>query len=303
MGKKSKKSTADVIAKRLAKQQAAAFVPRPFEGLPFEADLVCLRELVPAATATAKLTQEYGGHDITFATLLPAAWLAMHRQDGQLMAGLQTPFSSSDPSRDVAWAILKIIDSEPGAYVEATSNPGPGPRLQDILDTSVPFKVTVAETFDYWLPADTDVTENLPADSPITAEQLREGLEQANERIHPTEKLVSAPACYWTEMAGRVYVRWAFTEPEDTVMDGLARLHAAGTNTLGDLGKYLGCFRAHGIVVPVWELAERTTPDDVDAVLADFSAKLTATMGSTQPLTPEERRAKSGVVSRQLTIR
>ena len=51
MGKKSKKSKEELIAKRLAKAQAGAFVQRPFEGLPFEADLVCLRELVPAATA------------------------------------------------------------------------------------------------------------------------------------------------------------------------------------------------------------------------------------------------------------
>ena len=299
MGKKSKKSTADVIAKRLARQQAAAFVPRPFEGLPFETDLVSLRELVPAATATAKLTEEYGGDDVTFATLLPAAWQAMNRQDGVLMAGLQTPHSSPDPSRDLAAAILKVKEQGPGAYAEPNSNPGEGPRLQDILDTSVPFKVTVKETFDYWLPEEVD----LPEDSAFSEEQLREGLEQANQRISPTEKLVSAEGCYWTEMAGRCYVRWAFTEPEDTVMDGLARLHAAGENNLGGLGKYLGCFRAHGIVIPVWELNENQTPDDVDAALGDFAKKLHAAMDETGSLTPEQRRAKSGVVSRQLTIR
>lgn len=299
MGKKSKKSTADVIAKRLAKQQAAAFVPRPFEGLPFEVDLVSLRELVPAATATARLTKEYDGAEVTFATLLPAAWQAMYRQDGVLMAGLQTPFSSPDPSRDLAAAILKVKEGGPGAVAEPTSNPGEGPRLQDILDTSVEFKVTVQETFDYWLPEDVD----LPEDSPIDEEQLREGLAQANERINPTEKLVSAQGCYWTEMTGRCYVRWGFGEPEDTVMAGLARLHAAGENTMGGLGKYLGCFRAHGIVIPVWELSDNQTPDDVDAVLGDFAAKLAAAMDSSEPLTADERRAKSGVVSRQLTIR
>ncbi|MCX0277384.1 DUF5926 family protein, partial [Nocardia zapadnayensis] len=155
MGKKSKKSKEELIAKRLAKAQAGAFVQRPFEGLPFEADLVCLRELVPAATATAKLTEEYGGDEIIFASLLPAAWQALHRADGVVMAGLQVPFSSPDPSRDIAAAILSVKDAEPGTYQQADSDPGEGPRLQDILDTSVPFSVSVLETFDYWLPEDT----------------------------------------------------------------------------------------------------------------------------------------------------
>ena len=158
MGKKSKKSKEEIIAKRLAKAKAGAWVPRPFEGLPFEADLVCLRELVPAATATAKLTEEYGGREVTFASLLPAAWQALHRQDGLLMAGLQVPFSSPDPSRDIAAALLAVAEGEPGTYREVDSQPGEGPRLQDILDLSVPFAVTVHETFDFWLPEDESQT-------------------------------------------------------------------------------------------------------------------------------------------------
>jgi hypothetical protein len=293
MGKKSKKSREDIIAKRLAKAQAAAFVQRPFEGLPFEADLICLRELVPAATASAKLTEEYGGTEITFASLLPAAWQGLHRADGRIMAGLQVPFSSPDASRDVAAAILKVKDAEPGTYAEAETNPGEGPRLQDILDTSVPFKVSVAESFDYWLPEDADQQD----------EDLKAGLEQANENISPTEKLVSAEAAYWTEMGGRIYVRWAQSESEDTVMNGLARLHARGDNTLGGIGKYLGCFRAQGIVIPVWELPDNTQPDEVEGPLDEFRRQLDQAMAGAEPLSFEERRAKAGVVSRQLTIR
>src|SRR5699024_11286081 len=135
MGKKSKKSREEIIAKRLAKAQAGAWVPRPFEGLPFEADLVCLRELVPAATATARLTEEYGGHDVTFASLLPAAWQALHRADGLLMAGLQVPFSSPDPSRDIAAALLAVADGEPGTYPAVTSQPGEAPPPPDLVDT------------------------------------------------------------------------------------------------------------------------------------------------------------------------
>lgn len=294
MGKKSKKSSKDIIAKRLARAQSSAFVTRPFEGLPGELDIISLRELVPAATATAKLKAEFGGDDVTFASLLPGAWQAQHRADGVLLAGLQVPVSSPDPSRDAAAGILAAKAGEPGSYIEATGEPGEGPRLQDILDDSVPFKVTVHESFDYWLPADESQQDD----------DVKAALEQANQGISPTEKLVGAQGAYWTEMAGRRYVRWARTEPEDAVMDGLGRLHAAGTDTLGGLGKYLGCFRTQGIVIPVWELeGDAQQPDDVDAVLPEFADRLDAAIASTAPLTTDERRARAGIVSRQLTIR
>ncbi|WP_029088395.1 DUF5926 family protein [Brevibacterium album] len=294
MGKKSKKSREEIIAKRLAKAQAGAWVPRPFEGLPFEADLISLRELVPAATATVRLTPEHGGRDVVLASLLPAAWQALHRADGVIMAGLQVPFSSPDPSRDIAAAILEVAASEPGTYAEADSQPGEGPRLQDILDLTAPFDITVHETFDYWL----------PEDEALRDEDVVAALAQANETISPTEKLVSAPAAYWTNMSGRVYVRWAQTRPEEAVLDGLARLHAAGGNDLGtEGGKYLGCFRAHGIVVPVWEFPSSTQPDDLEEGLAAFAERFDAAVAADAPLGYEERRAKAGVVSRQLTIR
>ena len=121
MGKKSKRSKEELIAKRLARAQATAFVARPFADLPFEADLICLRELVPAATATARLTEEYGGHEVTITSLLPAAWQAWHRDDGEILAGMQVPVSSTDASRDVARGLLAAVDAEPGPSIEATT--------------------------------------------------------------------------------------------------------------------------------------------------------------------------------------
>ncbi|MCI2264374.1 DUF5926 family protein [Sediminivirga luteola] len=295
MGKKSRKSTADVIAKRKARAASAAFVARPFEGIPFEADLVCFKELVPAATATAKLNEEHGGTEITFASLLPGGAQAMHRQDGVVFAGMQTPFSSSDPSRDVAAAILQAQDAEPAAIVNATTNPGEGPRLQDILDLEAPFSVTVREGFDYWIaPGQAEGEE---------AEQLAEALEQANARVNPTEKLVSASGAYWTRMGEKVFVRWARTEDEEAVVDALARLHAAGENTFGGAGRFLGTFRAHGITVPVWELDADSQPDDAEERLAAFAKDFDAALAKTTPLSAQERSARAGVASRQLTIR
>lgn len=294
MGKKSRKSSQDVIAKRLAKAKAAAFVPRPFADLPFEVDIVSLKELVPAATASVKLKEEFGGDDVVVASLLPAAWQAHKRQDGVIMVGLQVPVSSPDPSRDIAAAILAVKDEEPGSFVQATSSPGEGPRLQDILDLETPFNVRVRESFDYWLPEDGSLDED---------EDTRRAVEQANEAISPTDKLAAAEGAYWTEMGEGRYVRWAFGADEDRVMDALARLHAEGKNDLGGIGRYLGTFRTQGIVIPVWEVGSDVTADDVDAVLGDFAKLVDEALESTDPLTPEERRARAGVVSRQLTIR
>ena len=69
------------------------------------------------------------------------------------------------------------------------------------------------------------------------------------------------------------------------------------------LARYLGCFRAHRIVIPVWELPHGTQPDAVEEPLAAFAAQLDAAMSETGNLDYDERRAKAGVVSRQLTIR
>ena len=291
MGKKSKRSKEELIAKRLARAQATAFVARPFADLPFESDLICLRELVPAATATAKLTDEYGGHEVTIASLLPAAWQAWRRDDGEIMAGMQVPVSSTDASRDVARGLLAAVDAEPGTSIEATTEPGEGPRLQDILDTSHPFDVRVLENFDYWaLPE----AENDP--------DVAAALQQANDSVAPTEKLASVDSAYWTEMSGRTYVRWARSEGEDRVVDAMARLQAESANDLGGIGTFLGYFRAHGIIVPVWELEFGTQVDDVEEPIAAFGKRLDEALNTTEPMSTEARRVRSGIVSRQLTI-
>ena len=289
MGKKSKRSKEDLIAKRLARAQATAFVARPFEGLPFEADLICLRELVPAATAQVRLSDEYGGREVTIASLLPAAWQAWHREDGELFAGMQVPVSSTDASRDVARGILAAAEAAPGTTIDATTEPGEGPKLQDILDTEHPFSVRVLETFEYW---------DLPGDD----DEVAAALEQANDSITPTEKLASVDSAYWTEMSGRTYVRWARSEGEDAVVDALARLAAEGGNDLGGPGTFLGYFRAHGIIIPVWELEFGTQADDVEEPIAAFAARLDAALGADEPLSTEARRLRSGIVARQLTI-
>ncbi|NQW73421.1 MAG: SEC-C domain-containing protein, partial [Actinobacteria bacterium] len=86
------------------KEQAGANVvsSRPFEGLASECDIVALRELVPSATAPLTLKD---GRVVTLATVLPMAWPALVRQDGEIMLGLQVNTGTGDASRDLGSAL------------------------------------------------------------------------------------------------------------------------------------------------------------------------------------------------------
>ena len=97
--------------------------------------------------------------------------------------------------------------------------------------------------FDYWV-ADLD-----DADGSMAA-----ALEQANDAAAPTDRLTSVEAAYWTSVGNREYLRWVLPDDEDRVLDGLARLHAADAEHLVDGDRLIGMFRAHGLVVPVWDL-------------------------------------------------
>jgi hypothetical protein len=92
-------------------------------------------------------------------------------------------------------------------------------------------------------------------------------------------------------------------DDETDVLNGLARLHAAGQSGLLPGSRYVGSFRANGLVVPVWDLAADTEADELETPISEFEQRLRAAMALTTPLTADERRAKAGVVNRQLTLR
>ncbi|GEK22347.1 DUF5926 family protein [Cellulomonas xylanilytica] len=267
------------------------FVLRPFEGLPGEPDWVALKELVPAATATARTTKEYGARDVLVTTVLPTSWPALHRADGLVLLALQTTSSSNDVSRDLAHALLEAIEVEPGTAVETIGLPEPGPRLQDVLDLSVPFEVTVQDSFAYWLAPDTERTPDLQA-----------AIEEADGGIIDTVKLDAADAAYWCRMGAREFLRWAQPHEEQVVLDGLARLHAKRESGF-EGAKFVGYFRSAGLVVPVWELAKGSEAEDVEKPLADFLPRFEAALADTTPLDADERRARAGLVARQVTLR
>jgi hypothetical protein len=267
------------------------FVLRPFENLPGEPDWVALKELVPAATATARTTAEHGARDVLVTTVLPQAWPALHRSDGVVLLALQTGTSSGDASRDLAQALLAALEAEPGTAIESIGLPTPGPRLQDVLDPSVPFEVTVRESFDYWLASDVERTADLEA-----------AIEDADAGIIDTAKVAGVEAAYWSRIGAKEFLRWAQPHDEQVVLDALARLHARRASGF-DGSKFVGYFRSSGIVVPVWELPRGSEVEDVEAPVAAFAPAFAQALADTSPLDANERRARAGLVARQVTLR
>jgi Family of unknown function (DUF5926)/SEC-C motif len=267
-------------------------VTRPFEGLPGEADWVALRDLVPAATATLRTTD---GREVTLASVLPGGTPALVRAGGEIVLGVQLPTSSDDVSRDLGTALAAALEAPAGAPVD----PGPigaagsaGPRLQELLDLSAPFEVTVHDDFGFWL----EGADPSPA--------AMAGLEHANEAILPTVRLAGLDAAYWVRPGNeRAHLRWVRPEPEEKLLDALARLSAAEQILLGEGTRYAGAFRALGLVVPVWDLPADTPAEDWIEPATAFRTRLEQALTVTEPLTSDERRARAGLISRQITLR
>ena len=276
---------------REAARTASTLVRRPFEGLPGECDWVALREVVPAATASVTLVGADAGRAVTVATVLPMAWPALVRGDGEIFVGLQTSGSSSDASRDIAHALEQALAAEPGTPVPPGPLPTVGPRLQDLLDLDRPFDVVVHEGFDYWVEGfDTD-------------DEGAEAMAAANEGIVPTVRLTSIDAGYWCRIREKAHLRWVVPYDEEVMLDALARLHVAGADTLGPGSRYIGSFRAHGLVVPVWDVAPDAEADAIEAPAAELDVRLREALAETAPLTDAQRRARSALQSRQVTLR
>jgi hypothetical protein len=277
---------------RERRQEATRLVQRPFQGLTGECDWIALREIVPAATATVRTTAEHGGVDVLVATVLPMAWPGLRRADGEMVLGLQTTGGSGDPSRDIADALMRGLAAEPGNPILEEDLPGPGPRLQDVLEPGRPFEVTVHPGFDFWLSQDQELTP-----------EVRESMERANSAVVPTVRLASVDSAYWCRVPERCHLRWVMPLEEAALLDALARLHAAGALGLGEGTRYVGSFRAHGLLVPVWDLPHETEAADLEDPTKALAGRLDDALADTAPLTPDERRARAGVVSRQVTLR
>ncbi|WP_370932636.1 DUF5926 family protein [Amycolatopsis sp. cg13] len=270
------------------------FVGQPFEGLAAEPELIALREFVPSATA--KLTLADGG-DVTLGTVLPMAAAAFVRSDGERFLGLQVQTRSSDISRDLGRALRWLLEAGPGDVLSvpdttSPTDPDEHNRLQDLLVPSAELQVDLHTDFAWWLPEDADATGDVAV-----------SLERANAAIMPTDRLGSG--AYWVLAGEKAHLRWVRPEPENLLLQALARLSAAGTLGLGEGTRYAGSFRAHGLLVPVWDLDPEAHAREWAEPKDQLGARLDEALKSldSEPLNATERRARDGLIGRQLTIR
>ena len=278
---------------RAAAHRGETVVTRPFEGLPGEADWVAMRELVPSATVPLTLGKgagEHAGREVLLATVLPLAWPALHRADGSILLGLQGQTGSGDLSRDLGDALLRALDAEPGTPIPPSGLPDEGPRLQDLLDLSAPFEVSVHRDFNFWIAGVTD-----PAD---VADSLRE----ASEGIIPTERLTGVDAAYWCSVGTKEHLRWVLDRDETKALDALARLHASGEIAVGEGSRFVGSFRALGLIIPVWDVPVGSGRQPLESEVGPWLMRFEAAFASTDPLSQAERGARAGLLNRQLTL-
>lgn len=277
---------------------ADVMITRPFDGLAAECELVALREFVPSATAPLPL-KEPSGRELVLATVLPMAAAALVRPDGTGLVGLQVQTRSADVSRDLARAMQWALTAEPGSVLSVVgpdADPTDGTRLQDLLDADAPLTVTVHEDFAWWVPADEAPTGDVAL-----------SLERANGAVQPTVRVDAdgVDAAYWVDARGRAHLRWVRPEPEERLLAALARLSGRGELDLGTGSRYAGSFRAHGLLVPVWDLDVEMHAREWTEPAVTFAARLRAALDGLdeQPLTDAERRILQGLRGRQVTVR
>jgi len=104
-------------------------------------------------------------------------------------------------------------------------------------------------------------------------------------------------------MPERATLRWVLPEEEDPLLDALARLHTDHALVLGAGSRFIGTFRADGLLVPVWDLPAGASAAEAEQPAADFRRRLDDALAVDAPLTAAQRHARNGLQTRQLTLR
>ncbi|WJZ01248.1 hypothetical protein CHAN_13330 [Corynebacterium hansenii] len=309
VGKKSRKNraAADVnvpegmsrrqakLAARAAERERLAGNPRPFAGLDAEADLVALREFAPSATVPAEVAG--AKRPIHLCTVLPGGIAALTRatsEGGAAYVAMQTQSRSNDAASDLARALEWARNADDGEQLDNAVDGTDGGSLADVLTGVKLDELEVHQDFEWWIPADVERT-------PL----VQQNLAAANDTIMPSRRLdLDVPgAVWWIDPGERAHIRWIRLEDERTLLDALARVHAADRLSMGEGTKFAGVFRTDGVLVPVWDLDNTVAHDSWGEVIADAAARIDAALKSDEPLTADERKSRDTIVSRQVTIR
>ncbi|HEY3749563.1 MAG TPA: DUF5926 family protein [Pseudonocardiaceae bacterium] len=272
-------------------------VTRPFEGLAAECELVALREFVPSATAALPLLSP-GERDVTLATVLPVASAGLVRSDGVAFAGLQVQTWSTDIGKDLARTIRWAQTAELGDVLPvADDSDEDALRLVDVIDPKADIEPELHSDFGWWMPTDSDEPTG----------EVALSLERANAAILPTDRLTAdgVRAAYWVDAGDRAHLRWVRPEPEEDLLAALARLSVRGELELAEGSRFAGSFRAHGLLVPVWDLDREMHAREWDEPARALGERLSAAVASLadEPTTEAERRARDGLRGRQVTLR
>ncbi len=212
-----------------------------------------MREIVSAATAPLRLAS---GDDrsVLLCTLLPGAFPALVRENGEVLLALQTMTATGGPAADLGHTLTTALAAEPGGTVSPRTAPARRPAAaRPHRGRRAELHVTVHDGFDYWLD---------PGRTPAPAAKSARRGEFGHRAGRPAQ--LGRGAAYWCSLGDRDQVRWVLPYDEEPLLDGLARLHAAGDDTLGEGTRLLGTFRAAGLLVPVWDLVDGTAADAVE---------------------------------------
>jgi hypothetical protein len=205
---------------------------------------------------------------------------------------MQVNVGSGDASRDLANALLGALEAEPGEPVPLGRVTVDSPRLQDLVDPDAVLDIAVHDNFEFWV----DGADGI-------ADDVKASLDKASSYAHPTVKLAGVSAAYWTQIGEKEHLRWVMPHDEETLLDALARLHAAGEDSLGEGTRFVGMFRGQGIVCPVWDLPLGMGAEATEEPAKAFEQRLTAALAEPGALTSEQRRARAGLTTRQVTLR
>ncbi|MDR1634283.1 MAG: DUF5926 family protein [Bifidobacteriaceae bacterium] len=267
------------------------YVARPLAGFPLEAELAAMREILPAAVATAQLTEAEGGGPVHFVTLLPGMARGYKRADGVPVVATQPSHPSDDVARDLGNALVAALAADPKSAATPAPLGEPGPRLQELIDQDAPVSFELRDSFEYW-------TELDPEDKTLADTAVR-----LAEETTPTAAVGEVAGAYWARINGREYLRWSLGIAEDELLDALARLQAKRQAGVVEDSKYAGAFRTMGVVIPVWELPRGASAEELAGPLAEFKARLDQALAEERPLDANERRSRAGLVARFLTLR